>query len=376
MPGPAPSVYSPFIRCGTPSANSTTSTPRWMSPLASAIVLPCSRARMSASSSLFLAMRSRNFISTRARRCGLTAPHPSCALAAFSTAARTSAFEASATCARTVPSIGWKTSAVRPDLPATCLPPMKCPYSIMFRSLRECVVAALMPQAFAHSNVGVRASAVRELAKVSATLRFQSAPNVHHAQDHCASRVEREVGETPERVEPTQVLVERVGDDCCASHAVRCLQGCPQCELKQRKCVPLPLPRPVDRELSEQRHGNRIGLVALPRFWKECALDLRCAQRHVADNPTRCDVCDHVDAGGAARMIVPCMTGEPFIQGGATAVETRPVIASGERARFRNRLHLSFPGGLTTKQLHEPGNIFGRPRRPGLESFPGLRRES
>ena len=51
MPGPAPSVNSPFIMCGAPMQTSTTSRPRWMSPLASAMVLPCSRARMSASSS-------------------------------------------------------------------------------------------------------------------------------------------------------------------------------------------------------------------------------------------------------------------------------------------------------------------------------------
>ena len=44
MPGPAPSVNSPFSRCGMPVQNSATSTPRWMSPLASAMVLPCSRA--------------------------------------------------------------------------------------------------------------------------------------------------------------------------------------------------------------------------------------------------------------------------------------------------------------------------------------------
>ena len=42
MPGPALSVYSPFIRCGMPQANSTTSSPRWMSPLLSGMVLPCS----------------------------------------------------------------------------------------------------------------------------------------------------------------------------------------------------------------------------------------------------------------------------------------------------------------------------------------------
>ena len=88
MPGPAPSVYSPFIRCGMPQANSTTSTPRWMSPLASAIVLPCSRARQSASLSLSRATRSTNFISTRARRCGLVAAQAGCAALAFSTAAR------------------------------------------------------------------------------------------------------------------------------------------------------------------------------------------------------------------------------------------------------------------------------------------------
>ena len=42
MPGPAPSVYSPFSKCGMPQANSTTSSPRWMSPRASGRVLPCS----------------------------------------------------------------------------------------------------------------------------------------------------------------------------------------------------------------------------------------------------------------------------------------------------------------------------------------------
>ena len=46
-------------------------------------------------------------------------------------------------CASTVPFIGWKTSAVRPDLPATCLPPMKCPYSIIVPLPDVAVVAAL-----------------------------------------------------------------------------------------------------------------------------------------------------------------------------------------------------------------------------------------
>ncbi len=64
---------------------------------------------------------------TRARRCGLTAAQPTWAARAFSTAARTSSAEASETCPATSPVMGQNTSAVRPDVPATCLPPMKCP---------------------------------------------------------------------------------------------------------------------------------------------------------------------------------------------------------------------------------------------------------
>src|SRR6476619_3928902 len=105
MPGPAPSVYSPFIKCGTPQANSPTLISRWGS--------------------------SRNFIITRARRCGLVLAHSTWAALAFSTAARTSALDASATLAWTSPVIGSNTSAVRPELPFTSLPPMKCPMERM-----------------------------------------------------------------------------------------------------------------------------------------------------------------------------------------------------------------------------------------------------
>ena len=127
MPGPAPSVNSPFSRCGMPQANSTTSTPRWMSPLASAMVLPCSRARSSASSSMSLATRSRNFIITRARRCGFVAAHAGCAALAFSTAARSSAFEASATWPDHLAGHGLEDVGNAARCPGTCLPPMKCP---------------------------------------------------------------------------------------------------------------------------------------------------------------------------------------------------------------------------------------------------------
>ena len=46
-------VYSPFRTCGMPQANSITSSPRWMSPLLSAITLPCSDDSRWASASMF-----------------------------------------------------------------------------------------------------------------------------------------------------------------------------------------------------------------------------------------------------------------------------------------------------------------------------------
>src|SRR5207249_2793209 len=51
MPAEMLSENSPFMRCGIPQANSTTSRPRWIEPLASESTLPCSEAMRSASSS-------------------------------------------------------------------------------------------------------------------------------------------------------------------------------------------------------------------------------------------------------------------------------------------------------------------------------------
>jgi hypothetical protein len=125
MAGPAPSVNSPLERCGMPHTNSQTSRPRMMSPFESSTVLPCSADSISASSSMFWFRRSTNLKNTRARRCGFVAAHFGCAALAFSTAARSSASLARATVACTSPVAGLKTFAVRPLVPATCLPPIK-----------------------------------------------------------------------------------------------------------------------------------------------------------------------------------------------------------------------------------------------------------
>ena len=41
----------------------------------------------------------------------------------------------------------------------------------------------------------------------------------------------------------------------------------------------------IDRELSKKSDGHRVGAIALQRFREERALDLRGAQRDIADNP-------------------------------------------------------------------------------------------
>jgi hypothetical protein len=72
---------------------------------------------------------SRNFISTRARRCGLVAAHAGCAAFAFSTAARSFGDGGQ----RDVAAHGRRSSAGRPRRCGRSgrrrvLPPMKCPY--------------------------------------------------------------------------------------------------------------------------------------------------------------------------------------------------------------------------------------------------------
>jgi hypothetical protein len=80
--------------------------------------LPCSRASSSASSSFSLRISSRNFIITRARRCGLVAAQAGCA--AWRSRSRLLDLglrRPARPWPRTSPVIGWKTSAVRPDVP-------------------------------------------------------------------------------------------------------------------------------------------------------------------------------------------------------------------------------------------------------------------
>ena len=72
---------------------------------------------------------------TRARRCGLVAAQPGKAASALAIAFSTSDLLAKATLACTSPVLGLNTSPCRPDVPLTCLPPMKWPISRIAVSL-------------------------------------------------------------------------------------------------------------------------------------------------------------------------------------------------------------------------------------------------
>src|SRR5581483_8788632 len=107
------SEKSPFSRCGIPHANSNTSSPARISPIASNRTLPCSLEMTRASSSTCSSRSCRKPNSTSARRVSDVVPHSGCAATAASTARSTTASVAKATRAWTSPVAGSYTSPTR-----------------------------------------------------------------------------------------------------------------------------------------------------------------------------------------------------------------------------------------------------------------------
>lgn len=103
-----PSENSPFNKCGMPQANSTTSSPRVMDPLASATVLPCSLDRISASSSMFRYSSSRKANNTCARFAGGVSDQPGRAASAAEMARFVSSLHASGARLTTSPVAGYR----------------------------------------------------------------------------------------------------------------------------------------------------------------------------------------------------------------------------------------------------------------------------
>ena len=120
------SEYSPLSSCGMPHANSATSMPRMISPLASSTTLPCSLAMIRASSSVCASSRLRNANMIFARRLIDVSLHAGNAAFAAPTAASTSAGSASTTSAWGCPVAGSQTIEVRVELPVVSSPPIRC----------------------------------------------------------------------------------------------------------------------------------------------------------------------------------------------------------------------------------------------------------
>ncbi len=116
------SEYSPFSSCGIPQANSTTSSPRSTSPLASSKTLPCSAETIRASLSTFAFSSWRKANITLARRLSEASDHSANASRAAATAASTSAGSASSTSACCSPVAGFQTGAVRDEAPVSSSP--------------------------------------------------------------------------------------------------------------------------------------------------------------------------------------------------------------------------------------------------------------
>ena len=97
---------SPLISSGMPHANSMTSRPRWTSPSASDGTLPCSRVRWAAISSLLRSTSSRNANMIRPRCASEVRRQAGSAALAAATASSTTAGDANATRAWTLPVAG------------------------------------------------------------------------------------------------------------------------------------------------------------------------------------------------------------------------------------------------------------------------------
>ena len=126
MPLAICSVYSPFKSWGMPQAKSTTSKPRWISPLASSNVLPCSRVITSAISSMRASMMALKLNITLARRVTGVLDQAGKAALAAATALATPSTDANSTFARTWPVAGSYTGAVEPPKRMTS-PLIWCP---------------------------------------------------------------------------------------------------------------------------------------------------------------------------------------------------------------------------------------------------------
>src|SRR6266508_1495190 len=171
---------------------------------------------------------------------------------------------------------------------------------------------------------------------------------VDHTYDHRPPRIKGNVLKAPSPVELADLLIDRMGEHAKAPDLVGSPQCRRQCEKKKRARMALALIGLVDGQLPQQRRRHRIGLVASVGLGKEFALDLRGAQRHVADDQPRAGVTDYACARDAGHVIFPRMASEPPIEGVAPTIEMAALVVFCKRAWRRYLRHV---GGLRASSL-------------------------
>ncbi len=132
------SEYSPLSCSMIPQANSTTSSPRPISPFASERTLPCSEVTIAASSSVCAANCSRNLNRIPVRVDNDIWDHESAAFRAAATTLLMSSWLASRSSPVTCPVAGLKTCWVLSPIPEVNSPLMKCSIVPVMKLLDFC----------------------------------------------------------------------------------------------------------------------------------------------------------------------------------------------------------------------------------------------
>ena len=127
----------------------------------------------------------------------------------------------------------------------------------------------------------------------------------------------------------------------------------------------------VHGKLPQECNGNRIGAIALLRFWQPGSFNLPRAQGHVAHNPTAGFVNQNGDARRSADVIDPGMALEPRIKRWPAAIERCAVITLGQGPRRQNR-HAIWSSLVWSDSVLEARDFFCGLADPGLELFPAF----
>lgn len=160
---------------------------------------------------------------------------------------------------------------------------------------------------------------------------------VHHAHNHGAARIERQLLEAPSFIEATHAVIERMRDHANAANGLGCAQGGFERKPQEVRGVALSLIILVYGELAEQYGRHGIGAVALLRLGKERAFDVRSAQSDVTYDAPRRRVGDDTHARDIIGLIEPGMATKPVVERVPPAIEEITVVIFGQRARRRRR---------------------------------------